>query len=280
MTTQQVRPYGPSAFGGDVRRFIELTLTLARSEFKLRYFGSALGYAWSLMRPLLFFGVLYLFFTKAVRITKAPHYGVYLLTGVVFWNFLAEATGTAVNCMVTREGLLRKVRFPRMVVPLSVSLTATFNLTMNLIAVFAWTVASGIDPRIGWLELVPTALGFIVLASGIAMLLSVLYVRFRDVAPIWEVTLQVWFYGSPIMYLASAYAHFGHTFRQIAMVNPVATMLTQLSHDFIGSGAYASASTRAGGIWPVVLAVAAIPVLFAVGLWVFAREAPRIAEEL
>ena len=280
MTTHEVRSYGPSAFGGDIRRFVELTLALARSEFKLRYFGSVLGYAWSLMRPLLFFGVLYLFFTKAVRITKAPHYGVYLLSGIVFWNYLAEATGTAVNCMVAREGLLRKVRFPRMVVPLSVSLTATFNLAMNLVAVFAWTLASGIAPRIGWLEVIPTAIGFILLASGIAMMLSALYVRARDVAPIWEVALQVWFYGSPVMYLAGAYRHVGHTFAHIAMVNPVATLLTQLSHDFIGSPAYRSAAARAGGPWPVVIAIMLIPAVFALGLWVFTHEAPRIAEEL
>jgi ABC-2 type transport system permease protein len=279
VTTQAARPYGPSAFGGSVRRFVELTLTLARSEFKLRYFGSALGYAWSLMRPLMFFTVLYLFFTKAIRIKGGPHYGVYLLVGIVFWTYFAEATSTAVTCMVAREGLLRKVRFPRMVVPLSVSLTSTFNLAMNFIAVFVWTLASGVSPRVGWLELIPTAIGFIVLASGMAMLLSVLYVRFRDVAPIWDVTLQIWFYASPIMYLAKAYGEVAHPLQKIMMINPVATLLTQESHDLIG-GAYRSATARAGAVWPVIIALAIIPAVFALGLWVFTREAPRIAEEL
>src|SRR6202011_310271 len=123
VSTHAAKGYGPSAFGGGARRFIELTMTMARTEFKLRYFGSILGYVWSLMRPLLFFGVLYFFFTQVVQFGRGvPHYGVYLLTGIVFWNYVAEATGNAVNCLVTREGLLRKVRFPRMVVPLSVSL--------------------------------------------------------------------------------------------------------------------------------------------------------------
>jgi ABC-2 type transport system permease protein len=280
MTTQVARAYGPSAFGGSARRFVELTVTLARSEFKLRYFGSVLGYVWSLMRPLLFFGVLYLFFTKAVRISKAPHYGAYLLMGIVFWNFFAEATGASVSSLVAREGLLRKVRFPRMAVPLSVSLTATFNLAMNFIAVIVFALASGVDPSVRWLELIPIALGFILLASGLAMLLSALYVRFRDVAPIWEVVSQAWFYGSPIMYLATAYRHLGAGFQHWAMINPVATLLTQASHAFIGVGAFASPSALAGGPGPVIGALAIIPGVFLLGLWFFAREAPRVAEQL
>ncbi len=104
MSTQAARLYGPSALGGSARRFLELTLTLARTEFKLRYFGSVLGYVWSLVRPLLFFGVLYVFFTQIVRIGKGvPHYGVYLLTGIVLWNYLGEATGNCVACLVARE---------------------------------------------------------------------------------------------------------------------------------------------------------------------------------
>ena len=124
--------YGPSALGGGARRFVELTMTLARSEFKLRYFGSVLGYAWSLARPLLFFGVIYLVFTQIFQIGKGvPHYGVYLLTSIVLWTFVAESTGNCVQCLVVREPLLRKVRFPRLVIPLSVSLTSMFNFGMN-----------------------------------------------------------------------------------------------------------------------------------------------------
>ena len=99
------------------------------------------------MRPLLFFGVLYLFFTEILDVGKGvPHYGVYLLTAIVLWNYFAEATGNAVACLVTREPLLRKIRFPRMVIPLSVSLTATFNLGMNMIVVFVFAVLSGVEP--------------------------------------------------------------------------------------------------------------------------------------
>jgi ABC-2 type transport system permease protein len=282
MTTQAVPAYGPSALGGGIRRFVELTLTLAHSEFKLRYFGSVLGYLWSLMRPLLFFGVLYLFFTEILRIGKGiPHYGTYLLTGIVLWNYFGEATGNAVSCLVAREGLLRKMRFPRMVIPLSVSLTATFNLGMNAIAVFVFALSDGLTPTATWIELLPVALGFIVFATGIAMLLSSLFVRYRDVAPIWEVLLQAWFYCSPIMYTASSYGErFGAGFAHIAMLNPIAVLLTQMGHALIGGPEFPTAATVAGGYSTVIIALALIPAVFALGWWFFTREAPLVAENL
>lgn len=278
MTTHSAsHPYGPSALDGGPRRFVELTTTLARTEFKLRYFGSFLGYLWSLIRPLLFFGVIYLFFTQIIHIGRAiPHYGVYLLTGIVLWSYFAEATGNCVNCLVARESLLRKVRFPRLAVPLSVSLTAVFNLVMNFIPVLIFAVASGLTPRLSWLELLPIAAGFIVLATGIGMLLATLYVRFRDVAPIWEVTSQVLFYCSPIMYVATSYRGLEH----VALLNPIAFLLTQMSHAFIGGPHLPSAPHAAGPAWHSVISLALIPCVFALGYWWFSREAPRMAENL
>jgi ABC-2 type transport system permease protein len=283
MTTHTADAYGPSALGGSARRFLELTLTLARTEFKLRYFGSALGYAWSLMRPLLFFGVIYVFFTQILNVGKGiPHYGVYLLTGIVLWNFFAEATSGAVTCLVAREGLLRKVRFPRMAVPLSVSLTATFNLAMNFIAVFVFALVNGIAPRWSWLWLVPIVIGFIILATGVGMLLSALYVRFRDVAPIWEVLSQILFYSSPIMYIATYYKGLEH----LALLSPIALMLTQMGHAFVhpaavhGVQAMRSAYAASGGALHVVASLAVIPLIFGLGWWFFTREAPRVAENL
>jgi ABC-2 type transport system permease protein len=281
MSSRASTAYGPSAFGGDARRFAELTMTLARAEFKLRYFGSVLGYLWSLMRPLLFFGVLYFFFTQIVHIGKGvPHYGVYLLTSIVFWNYFAEATGASVGCLVTREPLLRKIRFPRMVIPLSVSLTATFNLAMNFIAVFVFAFANGVNPRLSWFELIPIALAFIIFATGIGMLLSASFVRARDVAPIWEVFLQAWFYSSPIMYTATSYGHrFGPALIHAAMINPIAMLLTQTGHAFIGGPSFPSPIT-VGGLGPAIAACTIIVGVFVFGWWYFAREAPRVAENL
>ena len=188
----------------------------------------------------------------------------------------------SVTCLVSREAMLRKIRFPRMVVPLSVSLTSTFNLGMNFIAVFVFALANGVTPTIRWLEMIPIVFGFIVLATGIGMLLSALYVRFRDVQPIWEVFLQVWFYGSPIMYPATAYVtpKLPAGFENIAMINPVATLLAQMGHASSIRTAIRRRLGAAHAIWPVVLALALIPGVFALGWWVFTREAPRVAENL
>lgn len=272
--------YGPTALGGDYRRFRELTLTLARTEFKVRYFDSALGYLWSLIRPLLFFGVIYVFFTVILNLSKGlPHYGVYLLTGIVLWTYLGEATAGCVNCLVARESLLRKIRFPRMVVPLSVSLTAGFNLGLNAIVVIVFALISGLSPTAAWLELPPIAFGFILLATGLGMLLSALYVRFRDVQPIWDVALQAWFYSSPVMYVAARYDQFSAGFERLAFLNPAATLLTQMGHVLIGGPEYPSAVSAAG--LPTVLAsLALIPATLAFGAWFFAREAPMVAENL
>ena len=292
MTTHAVRSYGPSALGGSLRRFVELTATLARTEFKLRYFGSALGYLWSLMRPLLFFGVLYVVFTNVFKLGKGlPHYAVYLLTSIVLWNYFLEATMGSVACLVAREGMLRKVRFPRMVIPLSVSLTAVFNLAMNFIAVFVFALANGVLPKLSWLEMIPLVGAYVVLATGVAMLLCALYVPYRDVQPIWDVLSQVLFYLSPIIYTVGYLRRLG--FEHVAILNPIAMLNTQMGHAMIGfvpltgasaaaygPEAFPSAATVAGGYIDLLAPIAILLGFFCLGWWVFIREAPRVAEQL
>ncbi len=253
-------------------------MTLARTDFKLRYFGSSLGYFWQLARPLLFFGVIYVFFTQILNVGQGiPHYGVYLLTGIVLWTFFGEATGNAVPSLVQREQLLRKVRFPRLAIPLGVTLTSVFNLAMNFIAVFVFALISGVTPRLSWLWMIPIFLGFVAMALGMSMLLSALYLRYRDVQPVWEVLVQMLFYSSPIMYIASSYQGLEH----LALLNPFALMLTQMGHSFVHGGtAMRSAETAAGGLPHVLVSLAIIPLVVGLGLWYFNREAPHFAENL
>ena len=198
----QPRYRGPAAIGDDLRRFWSLTYMLAATDFKLRFFGSALGYLWTLARPLLLFGTLYFVFTKIVKFGEGvKYYPVYLLSGIVLFTFFSETTSRGVTALIERENLLRKMRFPRMVIPLSVALHSLFNLGLNLIVVFIFIFASGITPTLDWLQ-IPLLIGMLVIfATGVTMLLSALYVRFRDVEPIWEVALQLLFYGSPIIYV-------------------------------------------------------------------------------
>ena len=274
----ETQPYrGPSALGDDLRRFVALTFTLAHTDFKLRFFGSALGYIWTLMRPLLLFGVLYVVFTEVVKFGGGvKHYPVYLLTSLVLFTYFSETTSRGVTSLMERENLLRKMRFPRMVIPLSVALHALFNLGLNLIVVFAFVLGSGIEPRLEWLELVPLVALIVAFASGVTMLVSALYVRYRDVEPIWEVALQMLFYASPIIYVASTYPD---SVENVAMANPIAAIATQARHVLIDPEAPTAAETIGGTVWLLVplFVIVAVSVL---GFWVFTREAPRIAEEL
>lgn len=278
------RPHGPSAFGSDVRRFWALTLTLARTEFKLRFFGSVLGYVWSLMRPLMLFGVLYFVFVVIARLAQFPFFGVYLLTGIVLFTYFAEVTGASVTCLVFREGMLRKIRFPRMVIPLAVSLTALFNLAMNLIAVLVFAVISGVRPRWTWFEMPVLVLLLVIFATGIGMLLSALYVRYRDVQPIWDVISQALFYASPVLYPISKAA--GHRFagfnaEHLLLANPLAVIFTQMRYAFLPPDPTAQSAAQAIGGWSRMLVpLGIVGGVFALGLWFFNREAPRIAENL
>jgi len=256
-----------------------LSLTLAFMEFKLRFFGSALGYLWQLARPLMLFGVLYAVFTHFVRIgAGVEYYPAILLMGIVVFTFFADATSNAVTSVVDRENLVRKVEFPRLVVPLAVILTACFNLALNLLAVLIFVLATGVEPRLEWLLLPLVLLVVAVYATGLAMLLSALYVRFRDVRPIWEVLLQVTFYGSPILYVIEILPNV-QLQHLIVLINPLATILVQMRHWLIDPAA-PSAAAAAGGAARLLMPAAILAATVAIGFWVFNREAPRIAEEL
>jgi ABC-2 type transport system permease protein len=269
---------GPSALGGSPRRFAYLTVTLAVTDFKLRFFGSVLGYFWQLMRPLLLFGVLYLVFTQFVKVGEAvAFYPVVLLCNIVLFTFFAEGTG-AVGALVDRENLVRKIQFPRAAIPAAVVLTAAFNLMLNALVVLCFALASGVEPRWSWLE-APLLIGALaVLVAGLAMLLSALYVRYRDVRPIWDVALQLLFYGTPVIYAVET-IDVPARLRELIMLNPLAAIFQQMRHAVIDPGA-PSAAAAAGGELRLLLPAAVVLGAFAIGWRVFDRSAPRIAEEL
>jgi ABC-2 type transport system permease protein len=247
------------------------------TEFRLRFFGSVLGYLWQVMHPLLLFGVLYLVFTEVVRIgADVPFYGVALLAGIVMFVFISESTSQSVQSLVEREPIVRKIQFPRLAVPLSVVLTALFRLGLNLLVVFVFLLAAGGRVRLSWLE-VPILMALLVLlAVGTASLLSALYVHFRDVKPIWDVVLQVLFYGSPIFYPIDVITN--ETVRELLMLNPFAAILQQFRHAVIDP-AHPSAFEVLGGAL-ILVPLGLIALLAVGGFRYFDRKAPRIAEEL
>ncbi len=271
---------GPSALGGGRRRFFDLLRLMSVTEFKRVYFGTVLGYLWSLIRPLMLFAVLLFVFTQVFRVgsDQVEHYPVFLLLGIVLYTFFQEATQNSVTSVVAQEGVVRKTQFPRLVIPLAVCLTALFNLGLNLIIVFAFIFAFGVDPTWTWL-LFPFALALLfVFTAAVGMALSVLYVRFRDVAIIWTVVAQVLFYATPILYPVNFKP--GGDFEHLLMVNPLAVIFEQV-RIWILAEPEAPTIVEAAGGWLGLLPAALIFVGVCVfGVWIFNRDAPRVAEEL
>ncbi len=281
---------GPRALDESWSRFWQLTYNIARSEFKLKFFGSALGYLWQVVRPLLLFGVLYIFFVEVVHINKGQgtegrFYGAQLLASIVLFTFFSEATSGSVRSVVDRENLVRKIQFPRLAIPTSVVLLAVFNLGLNLLVVMIFALIEGVRPMVSWLEL-PLILGMLVLVSaGVAMLLSALFVRFRDISPIWEVFSQILFYASPVILPAEAvhrelaHGSVNHFLYHLYTLNPLVTIFQQFRHAMINDHTYSAGQVMES--WPALLApVALVVIVFALGFWVFNREAPHIAEDL
>jgi ABC-2 type transport system permease protein len=271
---------GPSALGSDPGRLWHLARTMAISDFKLRYFGSALGYLWQLVRPLMLFGVLYVVFTQVVRLGgNVEFYPVALLLGVVLFTFFSEATSGSLSSLVDREALIRKVDFPRLAVPLSAVLTALLNVALNLVAVVVFLLLAGGSVRWSWLE-VPFLVGALALfTSGLGMLFSVLFVRYRDIKPIWEVTLQILFYASPIFYPIDVVAERSELAARIMMLNPFAAIIQQSRHALIAPSHPSAAAAAGGGAWLLITAAIGVGVI-ALGYFVFSRRAPNIAEQL
>ncbi|MDQ6817508.1 MAG: ABC transporter permease, partial [Actinomycetota bacterium] len=145
---------GPTVLGGGWRRSFELLYLIAVNEFKRTYFGTALGYLWSLARPLLLFAVLVVVFTKLVKLSgdlPPGLYPVFLLMNIVLFGFFQEATNNSVQSIVLQEPVVRKTQFPRLVIPLAVVLTSLFNLGLNLVIVLIFLFAFGVTPVWTWL---------------------------------------------------------------------------------------------------------------------------------
>jgi ABC-2 type transport system permease protein len=271
---------GPSAYGGGWRRFLDLTWMIGSTNYKLTYFGSALGYLWSLMRPLLLFGVLYVVFSQIVRFGEGIRdYPMLLLLNIVLFNFFQEATGKSVTSVVDNEPLVRKMHFPRMVIPLSTVLTAALNLLLSLVAVFAFLVAYGISPRWQWLLLPVIVVPLVAFTSAVAMILSSLYVRFRDVQPIWSVLSTMLFYGTPVLYAIDQVKQLPGEWERLVLANPIADLLEQARRWIIDPSAPSAVEAIGGWEWALLPAGVFVAVC-AFGLWVFNHEAPRIAERL
>lgn len=263
--------------GTNRKRFWALLWLTARMEFRLRYHGSFLGYAWSLLHPLLLFGVVYIFFTQVIRFGgRVDHYAVLLLLNIMLFGFFSEAATSSLSSLVSRERTLRSTDYPRILVPLSGVLTSMFSLAVGLPVAFFFMLVNGVEPTWTWILTPVILVCLLTVTIGLALILSTLYVTIRDVAQIWAVAARALFYASPIVYTIDFVPE---SWRSVAYANPIAPILTQARVWLVDPSA-PNAWTAPGGSLGFIPALAVLGVIVAVGLWLFVRRAPRVAELL
>ena len=270
---------GPSALGGGTRRFFDLWWLTAKTQFRLGYHGTVLGFLWSLVRPLLLFAVLLVVFTRVFRLGDVPHYAALLLLNVMLFGLFQEATIGAVQCVVGNEALIRKMQFPRLVIPLAVVLTISLQFTLNLVVVFPIIIATGVHPVWTWLLFPLLIAALLILTTGVSLLLSALYVRLRDVAIIWTVLVTVLFYATPVLYPIGFLEDKG-VFRTVIMLNPLTPIFNQAHEWVIDPSAPGAIEAAKGDWWLLVISALLYVAICAAGVWKFAHEAPRVAEDL
>lgn len=259
-----------------VRSQVRIVLVIASAEFKLKYAGAALGYVWSLAKPLALFGMLYLVFGHLFRLGGGTgHYPLYLLVGIVLFTYLSDATTIGMKSIVDRSSLISKLSFPRLIIPLSVTLCSAITLGINLVAIAVLIAVDRVVPGLKWLLLAPLALELFVVAFGVSLILSALYVRFRDVGPVWELVLQILFYASPIIYPVTLVPRW---FASIAFLDPFVQIVQDARSIVVPSKASVTAAAVYGSPFGELLPIAVALALLAGGYLFFRREAPFFAE--
>ncbi len=256
-----------------------LAKQLVKTDFKLRYQGSVLGYAWSLLRPLLLFVILYVIFVNFLKFRddSIQHYAIYLLLGVVLWNFFAEATNQSLSSIVSRGEIIRKIRIPRWTIVFSSSMGALINLFLSLLLIGVFMVVTGADVMrtIVFFPLILVQL--YLLALGLSLLLAALYVKYRDVGYIWEVILQVMFYITPIIYPLSLITD--ATFQKLLLLNPMADAIQNARYSVVSHNTVTGASII-DSFWILLIPYALTIGLFIAGVLYFKRQSKDFAENL
>ncbi len=253
---------------------------LTKTDFKLRYQGSVLGYLWALLRPLMMFAILYIVFAKLLKFgNDIPHYPVYLLTGTTLWSFFTECTSQGIQAMVQRGELIRKISFPKYIVVVSTTFTALINLAINLVVVVVFALINGVAPSLSWLLVPVLVLELYCLALGISFLFGAINVKFRDIASIWDVLIQALFYAVPIIYPITMVAQTSEIAAKILLLNPVAQIIQDVRYNLITTEAITTwnyLNNPVAMAVPVVITVA----ILAWGGWYFRKKSKFFAEEV
>lgn len=254
---------------------------MIKTDFKLRYQGSFVGHLWSILKPMLLFGIMYLVFVRFLRFDDGtPHYAVSLLLGMVTWNFFTEATNMGMMSIVSRGDLLRKLNFSKQIIVFSSVVGAAINYGINLLVVLVFALISGVQLSWTVFLVIPLVLEVALLATGVAFILSSLFVKYRDIGPIWEVVLQAGMYATPIIYSLTFIIQRGQvTVAKLMMLNPLAQVIQDLRHFLIYEGSMTIRDMFEKPYYVMIPYLLPV-VVFGLGYLIFDKNAKKFAEIL
>lgn len=253
---------------------------LVITDFKLRYKGSFLGYIWSLLRPLALFAILYIVFVNFLRVgSDIPYIAVYLLLGVVLWNYFTEVTSNGLSAIVGKGDLMRKLSFPRYVIVVAGSFSALINLGINLLVVMAFMIMNGVPITWGILWILPLIIELFVFALAIAFLLSALYVKFRDINYIWEVVLQAGFYATPVLYPIQMVVDKSETAARIMSLSPMTQIIQDSRAVVVTSETITISHLFQNPLMPLI-PISIVIILAILAVVYFKKKSPKFAEEI
>lgn len=253
---------------------------LTKTDFKLRYQGSVLGYLWALLRPLMMFAIMYIVFAKLLKFgSNIPHYSVYLLCGTSMWSFFTECTNQGIQAIVQRGDLLRKISFPKYIVVVSSTLTAVINMLINLAVIIVFALINGVTPSFSWLLVPLSLIELYILSLGISLLLGAINVKYRDITSIWEVFMQALFYAIPIIYPVSMVAATSEFAAKIILLNPIAQTIQDIRYCLITKESITSWSYLHNPILVLIPLIITV-IMLIVGALVFRKKSRYFAEEV
>ena len=268
----------PRDFRASVRHYVRVLHVIASVDFRLKYADSALGYVWSLVKPLSYFTILWIVFGRFFKLNSFPHFPLFLFIGIVLYTFMVDAIGTAIPSVVTSGSVIRRLSFPRLILPISATLTSGITFLINASAVIVFIAVSRITPKPSWVLLPLLIVELYVLVLGIALLLSAAFVRYRDVSQVWELVAQLLFYASPVMYPVGFLPPW---FQPIAYLNPFVQVTQDVRALVVGSSQpHGTITSVYGTPYARLLPIGIAFFILGLGVAYFRRRSVSFAEQV
>jgi lipopolysaccharide transport system permease protein len=252
----------------ELYNYRQLIWAIAWGDFKWRYKNSILGYFWSLLEPLVMLAILYVVFTNLMKV-QVQYYQLFLLLGIIMWNFFVKATQYSLTAIVGKPGLVQKVYFPRDILVISGCITALLQSLFESLIFIAFMIAIWVPVSVNIFYLAYILSIYFILTLGTAFALAALNVYYRDIQFIWNVVLQAGFFITPIMYPITI---FPSKLQAIFRLNPIAQIITTARDSIL----YSVPPYLPSLVYPGVAAV----IVFIVGYKIFQKLEPRFAEEM